>query len=267
MSIEQHGPKVPVENLPPYPHTKEDTVVPAPEHRDDKDQNDRRRSLKTKLGLVLAGVGLLGTGGLVAKSAFGGNSADSAPDRSPAASATPTPGPETTTPSPEVEQQADAFGISATDNPTFEDAVKAYYSKLDEYMQSSSDTYDKPGDPQYLTALFGVDWQNNSELSTYVSDLEHGSVTISTNHFATGENGDPEYENHTDVTEVRNVTESDDQVAGEVTVHGTDNVMETVLAANASTGVDLDQYGHYHLTFTNKNGNWVVTEVDNLDNN
>lgn len=97
MSIEQHGQKVPVENLPPYPHTKEDTVIPAPEHRDDK--HDKKFDWRKPA----AAVALLGAGAAVAFGikTVGGEESNPAPERNPAASATPTPGStETSIPTP-----------------------------------------------------------------------------------------------------------------------------------------------------------------------
>jgi hypothetical protein len=262
MSIEQHGQnvqKVPVENLPPYPHTKEDTVVPAPEHRDDK--HDKKFNWK-KPAAVVALLGAVGAGAFIAKGQ-GGDRPNAAPDRSPAASATPTPG-EQAKPSPEVESKMDKFGINVADYPTFEQAVTAYYDKLSSYFASSSDTYEQPGDPQYLDALFGSDWQTNSELAAYVQANQDSSVTISTNHYATGENGDTEYEHTIKVMGVSDTTESSEQVAGIVNIHATDNIMDTALSGFTNTGENLDSYGSFHLTFHNVDGYWQVSEVDNL---
>lgn len=61
MSIEQQPPKpgqIPVDKMPPYPHSDEDTVIPAPEHRDDKHEkkNTKRNIAIGAAGAVLTAV-------------------------------------------------------------------------------------------------------------------------------------------------------------------------------------------------------------------
>lgn len=233
-------------------------VTPDKEHRDKKGM-----SLKTKLGLGLAGLGIAGTAGFIGKSLAGGSEAAPAP-REPEASAPVTPG-ETAEPTPEVEPEVDKYSLAVADYSTFEEVVRAYYVKDSEYLASASDTYDQPGDPKYLEALYGAGWENNPELAEYVSDIRDISVVVSTNHFATGENGDTEYEHNVEVTDIQDVVEGDGQVSGLVTIHSTDNIMETVLAMNAEE--NLDSVAQFHLTFTDVSGYWQVTEVDNLNNN
>lgn len=242
-------------------HAQPDAKVPV-EHQDDRKDG---MSLKTKAGLLLAGLGIAGTAGFVGKSLAGGGEASPAPT-TPEASAPVTPGPaETQAPSPEVETEMDKYGINVADYPTFEEAVKAFYQKKEEYYASSSDKMDQPGDSKYLDALFGPDWASSDELGEYVSDTQALSVIISTNHFATGENGTTEYEHTIQVTGVEDVSEGSGQVAGLVTVHTTDNIMDTVLAMNNTE--NLDDYAQFHLTFTDVDGYWQVTEVDNLNDN
>jgi len=165
---------------------------------------------------------------------------------------------------PEVQNEVSKYGIDVASYHTFEDVVRAFYEKSGEY-QASAKTYDEQGNPKYLEALFGTNWETNPELSEYVGDLRDSSVIVSTNHFATGENGDTEYERTLEITGIEDVKESADQVAGVVFFHETDNIMDTVLAMNADH--NLDSYGQFHLTFDNVDGVWQVTELDNVNNN
>lgn len=86
MSIHDQPPvqksNVPVESMPSWPHTKEDTVVPAPEHRDDK---HKKHFGKRAIASLLGGVMALGAG------AFGYNSLKSDGDKEPVKTADPAP--------------------------------------------------------------------------------------------------------------------------------------------------------------------------------
>jgi|GEM_PF-2454367 len=208
--------------------------------------------------------GLLGAGAaVVGVTQGGGETGPKGPDSTtPSASANPTPG-ETTPSNPEVEP-GNPLGVSAVENPTFQQAATAYYAQLEQFFQSGTPESEQAGDTQYLDALLGSDWSTNSEFGEYASDLQETAQTISTNHYATGENGDPEYESTLEVTEVTGVTESAEEVSGIVTLHATDNIMDTVLAMGASTGENLDSTNQYHLTFQNVDGQWQLKEVDNL---
>lgn len=86
MSIHDQPPvqkqSVPVESMPSWPHTKEDTVVPAPEHRDDKhDKRFGKRAIASLVGGAMA----LGAG------AFGYNALKSDGDKDPVKTADPAP--------------------------------------------------------------------------------------------------------------------------------------------------------------------------------
>ncbi len=235
-------------------------VVPQAENKSLGSSKNILRTLSTgAAALLLVGCGPQGTS----------NESNPTPEPSPSNSAPATPGEtsDTNGTSTETESPLDTFGVNANENPTFEDAVTAYFEKYNMYQSSASHTYDEPGDLRYLEALFGSDWESNAELEGYTQWLQDSSVTISTNHFATGENGDVEYEHNVEVTGVREVSESPAQVSGIVSIHATDNVMETVLSAFSSTGVNLDSEGEFHFTFANVGGYWQMTEVDNLNNN
>ena len=238
-------------------------LLTVPENPGALTSEKKKRSMLTRAGLVLGGLAAVAGLGAGAKSVMSGGESTPAPERSPSTSGPVTAG-ENEGPSPENETTTDIYTISAASNPTFESAVTMYYDRLNTYYASSSDTYDQPGDPQYLDALFGADWASNGELAAYVGSLEKSSQNISTNHFSTGENGDTEYEHNVEVTGVSDVEESADRVAGNVTLHATDNIMDTALSAFSSTGENLDEIAEFHFTFENVDGNWQVVEVDNL---
>jgi hypothetical protein len=193
MSIEQHGQnvqKVPVENLPPYPHTKEDTVVPAPEHRDDK--HDKKFNWK-KPAAVVALLGAVGAGAFIAKGQ-GGDRPNAAPDRSPAASATPNPGASETAKPGKSETAAPApsseYGLAASEfanNP--EKLASSYYEQLtafeiagiDEKAANDDHLFDvgmgpyvaeisKPIDQAFIDGLFAPGWEDNPRLASYVEN-------------------------------------------------------------------------------------------------
>lgn len=175
-----------------------DTVIPAPEHRDDK-HDKKRMSLKTKVGLLLAGLGIAGTAGVVGKSMAGGENNAPAP-RAPEASAPVTPGTQesqASTPeasaTPEQEVATGEFGISAAefkDNP--EALVAEYYNQRNKYYIAGADekaanaddrfevTMDeyvqelsvKP-DQAFMNDLFVEGWQDNQALVDYINSEIH----------------------------------------------------------------------------------------------
>lgn len=248
----------------------EQGLLVTPEHPGALTPDTKKGGLKMKLGMGLAAIGLVGTAGFVGKMVGGNSESNSAekPQTEPSVSAPVAPGEASDpTTSPEVNSEQDKYGISTTDYTTFEDVATAYVAKIDEYLASSSDTFDQPGDSQYLDALLPVDRQSNSEFSTYANDLIDLSITISTNHFATGENGTTEYENNTEVVGFRDIVESDGTLSGYVTLHGTDNVMDTVLAMNATENYDDTTEWHFTFSDIDNDGYWEVTEVDNLETN
>lgn len=244
------------------PSTDEERAAAAHEVQASTTKEKPRFSLGQKIGataaLLVVGAGAaFGVG-----RAVGGESNPDAKEPGVSASANPSEGPTDAT---EVESNVAKYGVSASEYPTFDLAAKAYFEKLGEYLSSASDTYDQPGDPERLNALLGEGWESNPELDDYGYSLQESSKTISTNHFATGENGSTEYEYNINVESVEDVEESDDQIAGLVTIHVTDNIMDTLLAMNNE--VNLDSTGEHHFTLSNVDGYWRVIEFDNLNNN
>jgi len=260
MSDLEHRRTQPTEINPDVAHTTEElkanyarpSVLP-PEANKDK----TRRIGHFPLLIGVGAAGLAATIGLYIANQGDGDPTSGRPTES--TSALPN-----NTNTPEVQNEVSKYGIDIASYHTFEDVVRAFYQKSGEY-QASAKTYDEQGNPKYLEALFGADWETNPELSEYVGDLRDSSVIVSTNHFATGENGDTEYERTLEITGIEDVKESADQVAGVVFFHETDNIMDTVLAMNADH--NLDSYGQFHLTFDNVDGAWQVTELDNVNNN
>lgn len=227
-----------------------------------------KRTIRRAIAGIAAGAVVVGGGAAVYKGVTGGKntaertstSAPVNPSEDPTSANTPE-----ETGAPEVESSLSDYGVSVAENPTFDLAAQAYFVKLGEYLASASDTYDQPGDPERLNALLGEDWESNPELDDYGFSLQESSKTISTNHFATGENGSTEYEYNINVESVEDVEESDDQIAGLVTIHVTDNIMDTLLAMNNEA--NLDSTGQHHFTLSNVDGYWQVVEFDNLNNN
>ncbi len=237
------------------------SVIP-PEANKDKTRRLGHAPIVGTLALAIT----LGVGAFIGTR--GGESQPTPERTEPTQSAPAVPGTndsESSAPSPEVESELDKYGISAAEYSTFEEVATAWTEKIDEYLASSSDTYDEPGDPNYLDAIYGSDWQSNPELSANVTYLQETSVIVSTNHFATGENGTTEYNSSTEVTKVWDVEESEDEVSGYVTFHDTDNIMDTVLAMNNTE--NLDVYSDWHYTFKKVGDRWQVAELDRLDNN
>jgi len=266
MSDLEHRRTQPTETNPDIAHTTEElksnyarpSVLP-PEAN--KDKTRRIGHLPLMAGGAAVAIAAVAGGYFATR---GGEKQSTDPiDTEPSVSAPAVPG-ETEVSSPEVEGDLSKYGIEAEKYQTFEDVVTAFYQKSSEY-QASAKTYDEQGNSKYLEALFGTNWETNPELSEYVGDLRDSSVIVSTNHFATGENGDTEYERTLEITGIEDVKESADQVAGVVFFHETDNIMDTVLAMNADH--NLDSYGQFHLTFDNVDGVWQVTELDNVNNN
>lgn len=185
MSLEQNSPRTSdkrPETWNPDNTLNAETRVPAPEHRDDKDK--KGMSLKTKVGLVLAGLGIAGGGAAV--STLGGESAERAPERSPASSAPANPG------EAKNQEKSSEFGISAEqykNNP--EQLAQEYYRQqnafliagMDQKAAESERRFEFADDAQYISELsapidakfleaFLVDgWETNPQLSDAVANM------------------------------------------------------------------------------------------------
>jgi hypothetical protein len=146
--------------------------------------NDKKGGLKRKIGLALAGIGLVGTGGFVAKTTMGGEAAP-APEREPSVSAPVNPG--------EVAEQPQSaeFGLSSAeylDNPTAR--VEAYYEQIGQlYVEGI--TQEVAEDPRrfelgedayidevtqgisgrFIESLYVEGWENNPRLVADIDNL------------------------------------------------------------------------------------------------
>ena len=271
------GLESPAQNAQPISHeiSAEDLPQTMPFNPKDKKQArtvqgkkrwHERATIRTAAAIV--GVGALAATvvGVTGGSSDSDNNTDPRPESKPTAGAGVTPG-ETTGSTPEVESSLAKFGISVAEYPTAELALTAYFNRIAEYAKSSSDTYDQPGDPERLNAILGEDWESNEELDDWGNGLRDNSVIISTNFNATkADVGTPyEYVHTIDVVDIQNVQEAANEVSGLVTIHETDNKLDTVLAGGVDGNMDVT--GQIHVTLVNKNGYWQQVEVDNLNNN
>lgn len=227
---------------------------------------------KSKKGAVLIGGAVLATiatvGSIIGLSS-GDNEKTAGPTNEPTVSTPVSPGQtptnNETTPGTgsETDSALSLYGIEVAEYPTFASVADVYYKELTDY-RASGNVSGEAGDARYLEALYGTRWENEA-MAPYVDKVIQDSIAIINRHIATGENGDPEYEESTTVTETSNVQEPGDQstLSGEVTIHYTDNAGQTVLA-NLPDVHDEDEYGGYQLVFTNQNGYWQLTTAINL---
>ena len=95
MSVEPN--RIPTESLPPYPHKKEDTVVPPAEHRDDKHE---KKGLGKKLAIGVGAFGLAAATFFGVKAVGGNHNTAPTPGATPAATGEATPGQTTPSASP-----------------------------------------------------------------------------------------------------------------------------------------------------------------------
>lgn len=154
-------------------------------------EQERRRKLGplAKVGVVLGGLGLAGTLGLVGKS-MGGGEAAPAPEKGTATSAPVSPG-ESETPASSETETVDApveYGISAAEFENNPEAIpKAYNDQLNAFRLDGAtkeaydstdylsmelhefvDTISTPVDQKFVDELFIENWDQNPALADYV---------------------------------------------------------------------------------------------------
>lgn len=162
-------------------------------------------------------------------------------------------------PTPEANEILEKYGLKVTDYPTFDDAVRGLFKEEMAY-RSSGTVSGEPGNPDYLTALFGPNWQN-TYMAPYVQSEVDDSVAVINRHIATGENGTVEYQEKVTITGTSDISVSPDnsEMTGTVDFRFQTNAGETVLPAN-----DADDAGKFTYRFTNVDGYWQVTWAQNL---